>query len=51
VNAKALLALLGDLYAQVATLQDENERLRAELARTRSARKEAEAEAEPGESR
>lgn len=33
MNANALLALIADLYAQVATLQDENERLRGELTR------------------
>lgn len=32
MNPAAILALIGDLYEQVATLQAENERLRAALA-------------------
>lgn len=32
MNAQAVLALLGDLYQQVAQLQAENERLLAQLA-------------------
>jgi len=31
MNPVALLALIGDLYTQLATLREENERLRAEV--------------------
>lgn len=34
MNAAALLALLGDLYAQIAALTEENKRLRDALAAT-----------------
>jgi hypothetical protein len=34
MNAAALLALIGDMYAQVAQLTDENKQLRAALAQT-----------------
>lgn len=33
VNSQAVLALLGDLYNQLGVLQQENERLRAEVVR------------------
>ena len=37
MNSNALLALLSDLYAQVATLTEENARLRERIAGTEAA--------------
>jgi hypothetical protein len=41
MNPAAILALLGDLYAQIIALREENDQLRAALAEQNSARNES----------